>query len=135
MAQMLAGDIRKGSTFEYKSGVYTVTDFQHVKPGKEMCIRDRKGAAPIQREHHPRVRLLRELRADGADDQVHRRPQQQKEQGDRRKADRDGEQPRGEQVLRVPPHLAVQPVVGGRPPDRVPRDEEKGRIQDLRQCT
>ncbi|HIR22686.1 MAG TPA: elongation factor P [Candidatus Scatosoma pullistercoris] len=31
---MLAGDIRKGSTFEYKSGVYTVTDFQHVKPGK-----------------------------------------------------------------------------------------------------
>ena len=34
MAQMLAGDIRKGVTFEYKSGVYTVTDFQHVKPGK-----------------------------------------------------------------------------------------------------
>ena len=34
MAQMLAGDIRKGATFEYKSGVYTVTDFQHVKPGK-----------------------------------------------------------------------------------------------------
>ena len=34
MAQMLAGDIRKGATFEYKSGVYTVTEFQHVKPGK-----------------------------------------------------------------------------------------------------
>ena len=34
MGQMLAGDIRKGATFEYKSGVYTVTDFQHVKPGK-----------------------------------------------------------------------------------------------------
>ena len=34
MAQILAGDIRKGATFEYKSGVYTVTDFQHVKPGK-----------------------------------------------------------------------------------------------------
>ncbi len=34
MAQILAGDIRKGITFEYKSGVYTVTDFQHVKPGK-----------------------------------------------------------------------------------------------------
>ncbi|MBS1399400.1 MAG: elongation factor P [Clostridia bacterium] len=31
---MLAGDIRKGVTFEFKSGVYTVTDFQHVKPGK-----------------------------------------------------------------------------------------------------
>ena len=34
MAQMLAGDLRKGVTFEFKSGVYTVTDFQHVKPGK-----------------------------------------------------------------------------------------------------
>ena len=34
MAQILAGDIRKGVTFEYKSGVYTVTEFQHVKPGK-----------------------------------------------------------------------------------------------------
>ena len=34
MAQMLAGDIRKGVTFEFKSGVYTVTDFQHVKPSK-----------------------------------------------------------------------------------------------------
>ena len=34
MGQMLAGDIRKGATFEYKSGVFTVTDFQHVKPGK-----------------------------------------------------------------------------------------------------
>lgn len=35
MASMMAGDIRKGSTFEYNGkGVYTVTDFQHVKPGK-----------------------------------------------------------------------------------------------------
>lgn len=34
MAQILAGEIRKGVTFEYKSGVYTVTEFQHVKPGK-----------------------------------------------------------------------------------------------------
>ena len=34
MAQILAGDIRKGVTFEYKSGVYMVTEFQHVKPGK-----------------------------------------------------------------------------------------------------
>ena len=35
MGQMLAGDIRKGVTFEYNGkGVYTVTDFQHVKPGK-----------------------------------------------------------------------------------------------------
>lgn len=32
---MLAGDIRKGATFEYNGkGVYTVTEFQHVKPGK-----------------------------------------------------------------------------------------------------
>ncbi len=35
MAAILAGDIRKGTTFEYNGkGVYTVTDFQHVKPGK-----------------------------------------------------------------------------------------------------
>lgn len=31
---MLAGDLRKGSTFEYDGGVWTVKDFQHVKPGK-----------------------------------------------------------------------------------------------------
>ena len=35
MASILAGDIRKGSTFEYNGkGVYTVAEFQHVKPGK-----------------------------------------------------------------------------------------------------
>ena len=35
MASILAGDIRKGVTFEYNcKGVYTVTEFQHVKPGK-----------------------------------------------------------------------------------------------------
>ena len=35
MASILAGDIRKGTTFEYNGkGVYTVTEFQHVKPGK-----------------------------------------------------------------------------------------------------
>ncbi|MCD8287094.1 MAG: elongation factor P [Clostridia bacterium] len=35
MAAILAGDIRKGTTFEYNGkGVYTVTDFMHVKPGK-----------------------------------------------------------------------------------------------------
>jgi elongation factor P len=31
---MLAGDFRKGSTFEYESSVWTIVDFQHVKPGK-----------------------------------------------------------------------------------------------------
>lgn len=35
MASISAGDIRKGATFEYNGkGVYTVTEFQHVKPGK-----------------------------------------------------------------------------------------------------
>ena len=35
MASILAGDIRKGATFEYNGkGDYTVTEFQHVKPGK-----------------------------------------------------------------------------------------------------
>ena len=34
MAQIMAGDIRKGTTFEYKSGVYTVTEFQNVVTGQ-----------------------------------------------------------------------------------------------------
>ena len=35
MASIMAGDIRKGTTFEYNGkGVYPVTEFQHVKPGK-----------------------------------------------------------------------------------------------------
>ena len=29
-----AGEFRKGVTFEYESSVYTIVDFQHVKPGK-----------------------------------------------------------------------------------------------------
>ena len=31
---IVAGDFRKGSTFEKDGKVYTVVDFQHVKPGK-----------------------------------------------------------------------------------------------------
>ncbi len=29
-----AGEFRKGVTFEYENSVYTIVDFQHVKPGK-----------------------------------------------------------------------------------------------------
>ena len=29
-----AGDFRKGVTFEYESGIYTIVEFQHVKPGQ-----------------------------------------------------------------------------------------------------
>ena len=29
-----AGDFRKGVTFEYESGIWTIVEFQHVKPGK-----------------------------------------------------------------------------------------------------
>ena len=29
-----AGEFRKGVTFEYESGIFTIVDFQHVKPGK-----------------------------------------------------------------------------------------------------
>ena len=29
-----AGEFRKGVTFEYENSIYTVVDFQHVKPGK-----------------------------------------------------------------------------------------------------
>ena len=31
---ILAGDFRKGATFEYEGKVWTIVDFQHVKPGK-----------------------------------------------------------------------------------------------------
>lgn len=29
-----AGDFRKGVTIEWEGGVWTIVDFQHVKPGK-----------------------------------------------------------------------------------------------------
>ena len=29
-----AGEFRKGVTFEFESGIFTIVDFQHVKPGK-----------------------------------------------------------------------------------------------------
>ena len=34
MAQIMAGDLRKGVTFLYENNIMTVVDFQHVKPGK-----------------------------------------------------------------------------------------------------
>lgn len=34
MAQVMAGDLRKGVTFLYENNIMTVVDFQHVKPGK-----------------------------------------------------------------------------------------------------
>lgn len=34
MAQIMAGDIRKGVTFLYEGNIMTIVDFQHVKPGK-----------------------------------------------------------------------------------------------------
>ena len=34
MAQILAGDFRKGITFQLDSAVMVIVDFQHVKPGK-----------------------------------------------------------------------------------------------------
>ena len=29
-----AGDFRKGVTIEYEGNIYSIVDFQHVKPGK-----------------------------------------------------------------------------------------------------
>ncbi len=34
MAQIMAGDIRKGVTFLYENKIMTIVEFQHVKPGK-----------------------------------------------------------------------------------------------------
>ena len=35
---ILAGDIRKGTTFVMDGEVYQVIDFQHVKPGKVLPL-------------------------------------------------------------------------------------------------
>ena len=34
MAQIMAGDLRKGITFLYDNKIMTIVDFLHVKPGK-----------------------------------------------------------------------------------------------------
>jgi elongation factor P len=34
MAQVMAGDLRKGITFLYENNIMSIVDFQHVKPGK-----------------------------------------------------------------------------------------------------
>ena len=34
MAQILAGDFRKGITFQMDNNIMVIVDFQHVKPGK-----------------------------------------------------------------------------------------------------
>ena len=34
MAQIMAGDLRKGVTFLYDNKIMTIVDFLHVKPGK-----------------------------------------------------------------------------------------------------
>ena len=34
-----AGDFRKGVTIEWEGGVWTIVDFQHVKPGKGAAFR------------------------------------------------------------------------------------------------
>ena len=39
---VVAGDIRKGTTFVLDSQVYTVTEFMHVKPGKGAAFKAQK---------------------------------------------------------------------------------------------
>lgn len=58
MAYILAGDFRKGITFQEGSNVFCITDFQHVKPGKGAAfvrtkIRNVLSGGVIERTFNP----------------------------------------------------------------------------------
>ena len=46
-----AGDFRNGVTFEMDGGVYSIIEFQHVKPGKGAAFRAHQNP---QRDHRRR---------------------------------------------------------------------------------
>ncbi|MEF9879328.1 MAG: elongation factor P [Clostridia bacterium] len=59
-----AGDFRKGLTVEYDGGVWTVVDFQHVKPGKGAAfvrtkIKNIMNGAVVERSFNPTDKMPR----------------------------------------------------------------------------
>jgi len=57
-----AGDLRNGITVEYENNIYTVIEFQHVKPGKGAAfvrakIRNLKTSAVIERTFRPNEKM------------------------------------------------------------------------------
>ena len=63
MATILAGDFRKGITFEMDGKVMVIVDFLHVKPGKGAAfvrtkIRDVINGGVIEKTFNPTEKLL-----------------------------------------------------------------------------
>ena len=63
---MLAGDFRKGTTFELDGAVMTVVDFQHVKPGKGAAfvrtkIKNIMTGAVVERSFNPTDKMPRAI--------------------------------------------------------------------------
>ncbi|MEG0269796.1 MAG: elongation factor P [Clostridia bacterium] len=61
-----AGDFRKGLTVEYDGGVWTVVDFQHVKPGKGAAfvrtkIKNIMNGAVVERSFNPTDKMPRAI--------------------------------------------------------------------------
>lgn len=60
------GDFRKGVTFEWDGGVWTVVDFQHVKPGKGAAfvrtkIKNVMNGAVVERSFNPTDKVPRAI--------------------------------------------------------------------------
>jgi len=61
---IVAGDFRKGITVEWEGGVWTIVDFQHVKPGKGAAfvrtkIKNVMTGAVIERSFNPSDKMPR----------------------------------------------------------------------------
>ena len=59
-----AGDLRKGTTFEYDGQVYTVIDFLHVKPGKgaafvKMKLKNMRTGSIVEKTYNSSVKLAK----------------------------------------------------------------------------
>ena len=54
---IVAGDFRKGVTFEWENSVWTIVDFQHVKPGKGAAFVRTKMNAHLGEEDEKRFLL------------------------------------------------------------------------------
>ena len=65
-----AGDFRKGVTIEWEGGVWTIVDFQHVKPGKGAAfvrtkLKNVMTGAVVERSFNPTDKAARDHRDQG----------------------------------------------------------------------
>ena len=64
--RITAGDFRKGVTIEWEGGVWTIVDFQHVKPGKGAAfvrtkIKNIMTGAVVERSFNPTDKMPRAI--------------------------------------------------------------------------